>query len=820
MGAIQSAVARLGTGTLMRGRLRLVQAAVALVILAAAIPAAAAEGPAFDLAGPALRITVEHQGVRLPIAKVANLVEGDLLTIRADPSAAQTTPYLLIAAFLRGATDPPPREWFTRDETWTARGLAGVTVRVPAGARQALIFLAPRTSGDFTTVTGAVRGRPGAFVRASQDLRQASLDRSRLITFLAALRRSEAQGPDALKTASPLLARTLDLKLNADCLQRAPELQAACLLQGRDALVLNDGHSRSLVEALTGGPASDLALHLSAAPAAGYGASSPYIGAVVDIARMLDALRTAQFQYIPALADMQDDRLSLMLNTAPSFQNPRSVLVVALPPVDAPRPPMLRAVDPGESFCLASRDLVLPMTGAPLVYSTALAHDLVLHAFSPEGGGVDVPVTADAARGGLVASQGVQAAAALHGALAGTLRGSWGFTRFEGPVLLLQGPRGEPWRLADADGAVVGREETIRLEGPSACVKGVRLQLGSDPPREVAWKAAGAGAVTVTAPLADAQPGSAVVLVEQYGAAAPQSTPVKLFSQAAHLDGFAFHVGDGFGVLTGTRLDEVAGLSFAELDFSPGALVTVNGRDELTLTAGDAPAAARLKSGRSATARVTLKDGRTLRIPSVVGGTRLQAAVVSMSQDGHGEGGPLKLDGGAIPLGSRLTFSARTEGGLALEDAPAVEVALPDAPSVTLTTTHGLTRLDAGMLVARLDTQLAFGGSHHGMLRFRVVQGGAAGDWRSLAVLVRTPVLRRLRCPEAVARSCTLEGDDLFLMDAVSNDPAFATSRAVPAGYTEHQLAVPRPRPDGRLFVRLHDDPSRPATLTMSISAP
>ena len=792
---------------------RLLQAAAAMLALAAARPAAA-DAPAFDLAGPALRVTVEHAGARLPISQVPNLTEGDLLTVRSDLPPGQAAPYLLVTAFLRGATNPPPREWFARAETWTARGAAGVTVRVPAGARQALVFLAPRTSGDFTTVTGAVRGRPGAFVRASQDLMQASLDRSRLTTFLAALRRSEAKGPDDLKTTSPLLARSLDLKLNAECLQRAPELQAACLLQGRDALVLNDGHSRSIVEALTGGPASDLALHLSAAPAAGYGASSPYVGAVLDIARLLDSLRTAQFQYIPALADVQDDRLSLVLNTAPSFQNPRSVLVVALPAVAPARPPPLHAVDPGESFCLARADLVLPVTGAPLVYSTALAHDLVLHAFSPDGRSVDLPVRADASRGGLVVSGTVKAAADLHGPLAGTLRGSWGFVRFEGPVLLLQGLRDEPWRLADDGGIVVGRDETIHLEGPSACVDRVSLQVGSDAPREVAWKAAGAGAITVTAPLANARPGSAVLLVHQHGSQTPQGTSLRLFSQAAHLDDFALHVGDDQGVLTGSRLDEVSALTFADVDFAPGALADVGGKDALTLTAVDRAAAGRLTAGRAAIARVTLKDGRTLRVPTVVRDTRLQASLVSMSQDGAPESGPLKLSPDQLPRGARLTFSVRAEGGLRFVGAPAVEVSRPgEAAPVTLTPAHGVTQLDPGMLVAHLDTAEAFGPSLYGPLSFRVVQDGVASDWRPLATLVRTPVLHRLHCPGSGGRTCELEGDDLFLIDAVSNDPAFTAPTPVPPGYTRRVLTVPRPRPDGHLFIRLHDDPSKPATV-------
>ena len=775
---------------------------------------AAAETPAFDLAGPALRVTVERGGVRLPIADVPNLAEGDLLTVRADLPAVQGAPYLLVTAFLRGATNPPPREWFARAETWTAKGAAGVTVRVPAGARQALVFLAPRTSGDFTTVEGAVRGRPGAFVRASQDLMQASLDRSRLTTFLAALRRSEGAGPDDLKTTSPLLARSLDLKLNPDCLQKAPDLQAACLLQGRDALVLNDGHSRSIVEALTGGPASDLALHLSAAPAAGYGASSPYVGAVLDIARLLDSLRTSQFQYIPALAEAHEDRLSLILNTPPSFQNPRSVLVAALPPVDAARPPPLHAVDPGESFCLARADLVLPVTGAPLLYSTALAHDLVLHAFSPDGRSVDLPVTADPSRGGLVVSDPAHVAVTLHGAFAGTLRGRWGFDRFDGPVLLLQGVRDQPWAPADGDGVVVGREATLRLEGPSACVDRVRLQLGAAAPRDVAWKPAGAGAITVTVPLSDARPGSAALLVRQYGSDGEQSTGLKLFNEAAHLDGFAVHAGDDFGVLTGARLDEVSALTFADVTFTPGGLASSGGEDELTLSATDHAAVARLAAGRASVARVTLKDGRTLRIDAALQTTRLQASIISMSQDAAEVTGPLKLSPDELRRGAQLTFSIKRDTSAPARGSPSVEVTRPgDASPVTLTSGRGLTEVDAGVLIARLDTD-QFGPSDYGPLRFRVTQDSVASDWRPLTTLVRTPTLHRLRCPEVASHPCELDGDDLFLIDAVSIDPTFRVLTSVPPGFTGHSLTVPRPRSGGRLYVRLHDDPGRPATMT------
>jgi hypothetical protein len=47
-------------------------------------------------------------------------------------------------------------------------------------------------------------------------------------------------------------------------------------------------------------------------------------------------LHTAHFQYIPALALPAKDTLNLRLNEPPSFRDPKSVVVVALPPVGPP----------------------------------------------------------------------------------------------------------------------------------------------------------------------------------------------------------------------------------------------------------------------------------------------------------------------------------------------------------------------------------------------------------------------------------------------------------------------------------------------------
>ena len=66
--------------------------------------------------------------------------------------------------------------------------------------------------------------------------------------------------------------------------------------------MLDDGHSQSMVTALTSGPSSDLIGAISATSLAGGGFYSAYVGAIVDLARIMGNLHTAEYQYIPALA--------------------------------------------------------------------------------------------------------------------------------------------------------------------------------------------------------------------------------------------------------------------------------------------------------------------------------------------------------------------------------------------------------------------------------------------------------------------------------------------------------------------------------------
>jgi hypothetical protein len=132
-----------------------------------------------------------------------------------------------------------------------------------------------------------------------------------------------------------------------------------------------------MVATLTSGPSSDLLSQISSTPTARGGYYSPYIGAVVDVARILGTAHTAQYQYIPALALPHKDELNLRLNNPPSFRNPKSVLVVGLPAVRPAPPPPLRALDASQVFCAGKPSVVVPADGAPLVFATELAHNFV-----------------------------------------------------------------------------------------------------------------------------------------------------------------------------------------------------------------------------------------------------------------------------------------------------------------------------------------------------------------------------------------------------------------------------------------------------------
>src|SRR5258707_7443905 len=353
----------------------------------------------------------------------------------------------MIVAFLRGSTNPPPEEWFTRAETWNKKVREeGILVTVPRDAQQVLVFLAPDTSGGFTTLRKAVRAVPGVFVRATQDLNQAGLYRSRLEKYLSEIRLTSDSEPTALHERSVQMAKRMRITIDQQCFDRPVEQQAACLTQNTERLVLDDGHSQSVVAALTTGPSSDLIGAISTTPVAGGGFYSEYIGAVVDLAKLLGNIHTAEFQYIPALALPSGEELNLHLNNPPSFRNPKSVIVVGLPAVEAPQLPPLRNPIVEDVSCLQQPSLVLPVAGAPLALATDIAHDFVLSIQTKSGASLELPAKADAVRGGFVVDTRKAQATDLDAQVVAKVHGKGGAESFAGPSFHIRKTQHADWK--------------------------------------------------------------------------------------------------------------------------------------------------------------------------------------------------------------------------------------------------------------------------------------------------------------------------------------------------------------------------------------
>jgi hypothetical protein len=786
-----------------------------------------ADSAPFDLIGPKVEVHVERGGRTLPIAEVPNLQAGDRLWVHADLPDTQSVHYLMVIAFLRGATNPPSDSWFTRVETWSRPvHEEGIFVVVPEGAEQALIFLAPETGGAFGTLRTAVKGKPGAFVRAAQDLEQASFDRQRLDKYLDSIREAPATStPEEVKERTTLLARSLNMRLDQQCFDKPTAQQVPCLTQNTDQLVLDDAHSETMVSALTSGTPSDLLAQVSATPTARGGYYSAYVGAVVDVVRILGNAHTAQYQYIPALSLPKKDDLNLRLNYPPSFRNPKSVIVIGLPLVRPAAAPPLHSIDATQVFCLDKPSLVLPADGAPLVFATALAHDFVLHVETKSGLGIDLPAVPDPARGGFVIDTQGMRSVDLGGEVSGVLRGNWGYRSFDGPHFRLRTPTTQQWIVAskDASALIVGREDTLHLQSPDACcVKSVSLRDEKGKLTDAKWKSPKPEELEVDVPLQNATAGAVTMVISKYGTGDPDEIPLHTYAEAARLDAFNFHAGDDDGVLKGTRLDQVTSLEAGGLKFTPAGLSRSNQEDELKLVCSDAAVATHFHSSDSLEVRVMLKDGRILDLKTTVAAPRPSVTLLSKSVQQDSSDAPVvKLDNpDDLPQDGRLSFFLKTQVPDTFPPTEKIEVATADESfSVLLSEKDGnLTPQDSKTIFAVLDPMKLLGPSAYGPLKFRAISSdGTDGNWQPLVNLVRIPALASVHCIPAPEKQCTLSGDKLFLIDAVSADSDFSNAVAVPDGFVDASLAIPSPK-GKTLYLKLRDDPSTIATASLPVS--
>jgi hypothetical protein len=208
--------------------------------------------------------------------------------------------------------------------------------------------------------------------------------------------------------------------------------------------------------------------------------------------------------------------LALALNTPPSFANPKSVLMAALPAVKPAHLPMLQLATGSVSPCLGAKAALLTIPGAPLLYSTAYAHDMVLRVHLPKGQDIDLPLTPDATRGGLVIGDPATMPKGLSGPLQARVHGLWGFDAFSGPEVTMQTAGDWHWQQK---GPPKGDGELVLTGAPSSCVAAVT----ATPALGLTWKSSGPQDISLTLIPSEGKPEAATILVQGPEGTAPAS---------------------------------------------------------------------------------------------------------------------------------------------------------------------------------------------------------------------------------------------------------------------------------------------------------
>lgn len=752
----------------------------------------------------------------------------------------------------------------------------GAFITVPDEAQQVVLLMAPETGGDFSTLKSAVRGRPGVFVRAQQDLVEAGFEQARIEKYLASIRRVPPSDAKDLQKHSDLLARTLNLKPNEDCFKRPIDTQFTCLTQTGTQTLLDDGHGQTIAQQLSNGASSDFINQASYTQAAGAGLYSAYVGAIVDLVRLMSNLHSAQYQYIPAIAFPQGSALNLRLNTPPSFHNPKSVLVIGLPAVTKSVTPPLRLAEADHVTCLLQPNVAVPIEGAPLVFSTNLAHNIVLHLNTPPGAPkeADIPLTADPYQGGLVLQTGehpfqrhelpmpkslVQPSLGTPGApgskpaqpeppakpqpapvyLTGTIKGFWGFDPFDGPTVPLQQLPGGEWHIVASSNLITGTTaKMLLISSGTACVHHITAQpAGMNSPLHLEFKPdpqpdvpTGTPApLAVTLPLNDAStPGDLNVEIQQFGQPKADTLSARTYLAPAKVTEIELHAGDRNIAVRGTGLETISHINVGDLVFKP------QGQPQggvLHLSLPENASVPPTKVDDHLSAQISLSDGRSFNQPVNVTVARPSVMLLSKSPDPASDPIITLTSADDLPLTSRLTFTLKSKTNFPRSGF--VEIETIDGTlhaTLSLAPSGGLLLQDPHTIVATLDPSRSFGPSAFGALHVRALfpakgtdaneDGSTASDWIPLVTLVRLPTFTGLQCPAEMSQPCTLTGNSFFLVQAISNDPAFANPTPVPDGYTGLTLQVPHPVSGSTLFFKLRDNPTPIDSANVPMTSP
>jgi hypothetical protein len=337
---------------------------------------------------------------------------------------------------------------------------------------------------------------------------------------------------------------------------------------------------------------------------------------------------------------------------------------------------------------------------------------------------------------------------------------------------------------------------------------------------EVQWKSPKREMLEFGVPLKDAKPGEVTISIPQYGLEKPDKLTLTAYSEAASLDRLTLSAGDPEAVLSGTRLDEVAKVSFNNIDWTPAELRRVQDVDQLSLKAGGPTDA--LEPGKRYSAKVALRDGRELKVPVTVERSRPQVSLLSKGAQEEESADPSPVHLGSpndFPVERRLVFFLKSKSPQNFPRDQKVEVAAADNSfHTTLSLSDGTLMLeDSSTALGVVEPLAKFGSSAFGPVQARAISGdGVPGEWMSLGTLVRLPGFKELRCPHAVSKPCTLTGTNLFLARSISSTTDFENAVDVPGDFTGTQLTVPHPA-NGVLYLKLRDDPETVQTLALSV---
>jgi hypothetical protein len=342
----------------------------------------------------------------------------------------------------------------------------------------------------------------------------------------------------------------------------------------------------------------------------------------------------------------------------------------------------------------------------------------------------------------------------------------------------------------------------------------------------------------------DLTPGDLHLSIQQYDQPRADQLSARTFSEPAHIASVELHAGDRSLLLSGTRLNEIDKLTLGDLVFTPEPSDDSEADStSLRLSLPASPATPAIHIDDRLTAKIALHDGRVLTLPITVSAPRPVITLLGKSQD-PAPGNDIALaNPDDLPLTSRLTFTLKSPAAFPRNSQIEIETLDGTLRTVlTLAPSGGLLLQDPHTLVATLDPLRSFGPSAFGALHLRAVYPRPhtsdssshpaeepasppeppsdeaekptspteprASDWLPLATLVRLPTLSQLQCPADATQPCIITGSDLFLLQSVSSDPAFADPVTVPDGDTATTLTVPH-LSAATLFLKLRDDPAQ-----------